>query len=143
MRLRLTSFSHVIDSYAWIEYFRASPAGERAKKLIEGEGSATPSIVVAEVSRKLLKEVEAGKETLEERGRHLEFIRASSQILHLTFDLAASAGEIDVEMKKKARGWGLVDSIVLTFARSADARIVTGDEHFREINEALMISEKP
>jgi len=143
MRLRLTSFSHVIDSYAWIEYFRASPAGERAKKLIEGEGSATPSIVVAEVSRKLLKEVEAGKETLEERGRHLEFIRASSQILHLTFDLAASAGEIDVEMKKKARGWGLVDSIVLTFARSADARIVTGDEHFREIKEAMMIKEKP
>jgi predicted nucleic acid-binding protein len=64
MRLSLTSFSHVIDSYAWIEYFRASPAGERAKRPIEGEGSATPSIVVAEVSRKLLREVEAGKETL-------------------------------------------------------------------------------
>src|SRR5206468_8509073 len=32
-RLSLTTFSHVIDSYAWIEYFRASPAGERAKKL--------------------------------------------------------------------------------------------------------------
>jgi predicted nucleic acid-binding protein len=138
-RLSLTSFSHVIDSYPWIEYFRASPAGERAKKLIEGEGSATPSIVGAEVSRKLLREVEAGKETREERGRHLEFIRASSQILHLTFDMAASAGEIDVEMKKKVRGWGLVDSIILTFARSAGARVVTGDEHFREIKEAIML----
>jgi predicted nucleic acid-binding protein len=98
---------------------------------------------VAEVSRKLLREVEAGKETREERGRHLEFIRASSQILHLSFDLAANAGEIDVEMKKKVRGWGLVDSIVLIFARSAGARVVTGDEHFREIKEAIMIKEKP
>jgi hypothetical protein len=57
--------------------------------------------------------------------------------------MAASAGEIDVEMKKKVRGWGLVDSIVLIFARSADARVVTGDEHFREIKEAIMIKEKP
>jgi len=98
---------------------------------------------VAEVSRKLLREVEAGKETREERGRHLEFIRASSQILYLTFDMAASAGEIDVDMKKKVRGWGLVDSIVLIFARSAGARVVTGDEHFREIKEAIMIKERP
>ena len=89
-----------------------------------------------------MREVEAGKETREERGRHLEFIRASSQILHLTFDMAASAGEIDVEMKKKVRGRGLAGSIVLTFARSADARVVTGDEHFREIKEAIMIKEK-
>jgi hypothetical protein len=57
--------------------------------------------------------------------------------------MAASAGEVDVEMKKKVRGWGLVDSIILTFARSADARVVTGDEHFREIKEAIMIKEKP
>jgi predicted nucleic acid-binding protein len=111
--------------------------------LIEGEGSATPSIVVAEVSRKLLKEVEAKKETRAERGQHLEFIRSSSQILQLTFDLAASAGEIDLDMKKKVRGWGLVDSIILTFARSANAKVVTGDEHFREIKEAIMIKEKP
>ena len=61
MRLKHTSYSHVIDSYAWIEYFKASPEGERAKKYVEGEGSATPVIVVAEVSRKLLREVEAGK----------------------------------------------------------------------------------
>ncbi len=52
------------------------------------------------------------------------------------------AGEIDVEMKKKVRGWGLVDSIVLTFVRSADAKVVTGDEHFRDIKEAIMIKEK-
>ena len=143
MRLSLTSFSHVIDSYAWIEYFKASNEGGKAKGFIEGEGSATPVIVVAEVSRKLLREVEAGKETKEERRRHLEFIRSSSQIIHIDFDRAAEAGEIDVEMKKKVRGWGLVDSIILTLARSADAKVVTGDEHFREIKEAILIKEKP
>jgi predicted nucleic acid-binding protein len=98
---------------------------------------------VAEVSRKLLREVEAGKETMDQRTRHVEFIRASSQILDLTFDTAKIAGENAVEMKKKVTGWGLVDSIVLMHAREADARLVTGDEHFRKLKEALFIKDKP
>jgi len=141
MRLKHTSYSHVIDSYAWIEYFKASPEGERAKKYVEGEGSATPSIVVAEVSRKLLREVEGGKETMDQRTRHIEFIRASSQILDLTFDTATIAGENAVEMKKKVTGWGLVDSIVLMHAREAGAKVVTGNEHFHKIKEAIFIKD--
>ena len=139
MRLKHTSYSHVIDSHAWIEYFKASPEGEIARSYVEGEGSATPSIVVAEVSRKLLREVEAGKETMDQRTRHIEFIRASSQILNLTFDIATIAGENAVEMRKKVSGWGLADSIVLTHAREAGVRVVTGDEHFRKVKEAIFI----
>ena len=105
------------------------------------KGSATPSIVVAEVSRKLLKEVEAGKETADQRTRHIEFIRASSQILHLTLDTAVIAGENAVEMKKKIVGWGLADSIVLVHAREANARVVTGDEHFRKVKETIFIKD--
>ena len=133
------SFSHVIDPYAWIEYFRASPEGQRAKHHVEGEGSATPTVVVAEVSRKLLREIEAGNETGRERTRRLEFIRTSSLIVDLTFDLAAQAGEIDVEMKRKVKGWGLADSIVLATARSAGAKVVTGDDHFRGLKDIVFI----
>jgi len=45
-------------------------------------------------------------------------------------------------MKKKVQEWGLVDSRVLTFARSADTK-VAGDEHYREVKEAILIKEKP
>jgi len=90
-----------------------------------------------------LREVESGQETADQRTRHIEFIRASSQILDLTFDTAAIAGANAVDMKKKVAGWGLADSIVLIHAREADARVVTGDEHFRKIREALFIKDKP
>lgn len=110
-----------------------------AKKYIEQEDSATPTIVIAEVSRKLLREVQAGNETVDGRNKHLEFIRSATQILQLDFDQAASAGEADVEMKKKVRGWGLADSIILTMARIANAKVVTGDEHFRTVKEAILI----
>jgi predicted nucleic acid-binding protein len=98
--------------------------------------------VAAEVSRKLLREVESGKETSEQRTRHSEFIRASSQILGLAFDTAIAAGENAVEMKKRVAGWGLADSIILVHAREADARVITGDEHFRRVKESIFIKEK-
>ncbi len=138
-RLSRTSFRHVIDTYAWIEYFRASPLGEKAREYIEGEGSATPTVVVAEVSRKLQREILAGNETEEGRLRRLDFIHSSSQILELPFDLAVVSGELDVEMKRMVKGWGIVDSILLSIARSFDAKVVTGDEHFRKLKEVIFI----
>ncbi len=135
------SCKYIIDAYAWIEYFRASKAGEVAKKYVESENATTPTIVVSEISRKLQREIELGNETQEGRLKRLDFIRATSRIVDLDFEIAAEAGKTDVEMKKKAKGWGLADSIVLCTARNAKGKVVTGDEHFREIEEAIFIKE--
>jgi predicted nucleic acid-binding protein len=130
---------YIIDAYAWIEYFRASKCGEAAKQYIEGADSVTPSIVIAEVSRKLQKEIELGNETLEGRLKRLEFMNATSQVVELDFDLAVVAGKTDCDMKKKAKGWGLADSIVLCTARNLKGKVVTGDEHFRDLKEVVFI----
>jgi predicted nucleic acid-binding protein len=45
----------------------------------------------------------------------------------LDFELAVEAGRIEVEMKKKEKGWGLADFIVLCVARSKKGKVVTGD----------------
>jgi predicted nucleic acid-binding protein len=135
------SCKYVIDAYAWIEYFRASEAGEVAKKYIESDDAATPTIVVAEISRKLLREIELGNETREGRLKRLEFMRAASRIVDLDFETAAEAGKIDLDMKKKVNGWGLSDSIVLCNARKAKGKVITGDEHFRGLEETIFIKE--
>ena len=64
---------------------------------------------------------------------------ASTQIVDLTFDMADGAAEIDIEMKKSVKGWGLADSIVLATAKAARASVVTGDEHFQNLKEVLFI----
>jgi len=134
------SYKYVIDSYTWIEYFRGTSAGAKARRYIEEEDSATPTIVIAELSRKLLREIEAGRETLEGRKARLEFIKTSTIIVNLTEDIAVLAGEIDVKRKSKVKGWGLADSIILATARKNQAKVVTGDEHFRDlVDEAIMI----
>ena len=130
---------YVIDAYAWIEYFRASKYGEVAKEYVESADSVTPSIVVAEVSRKLQKEIEIGNETPDGRLKRLDFINATSQLVELDFELAVIAGKTDCDMKKKEKGWGLADSIVLCTARSMKGKVVTGDEHFRDLQEVIFI----
>lgn len=133
------SSKFVIDAYAWIEYFRASDHGEVAREYIENDDSVTPSIVVVEVSRKLQKEMEAGNETPEGRLKRLEFISATSQVVELDFELAAEAGKTDCDMKKKQKGWGVADSIVLCIARNINGKVVTGDEHFKDLEEVIFI----
>jgi predicted nucleic acid-binding protein len=133
------SCNYVIDSYAWIEYFKASEMGEVAKQYIENGQAVTPMIVVAEISRKLLKDIALGNETPEGRLRRLDFIRATSRIVDLDFETAVEAGEINEKLKPQAIGWGLADSIILCIAKSLSGKVVTGDEHFRKLNEVIFI----
>ena len=86
------SHKYVIDSYVWIEYFRGTHASVKARRCIKEENSATPTILIAELSRKLLREIETRRENPEGRGVRLEFIKASTLIVNLTEDIAILAG---------------------------------------------------
>jgi len=47
---------YVIDSYAWIEYFMGTKAGDEVKSIIENsEEKITPTICLAEIYAKTLK----------------------------------------------------------------------------------------
>ena len=133
------SSKFVIDAYAWIEYFRASEYGKVAKEYIESKDSVTPSIVVSEISRKLQKEIEVGNEASDGRSKRLEFISATSHVVELDYELAVIAGKTDCDMKKKEKGWGLTDSIVLCTARGLKAKVVTGDDHFKNLENVVFI----
>ncbi len=133
------SCSYIIDTSAWIEYFKASEMGEAAKEFIESEHSVTPTIVVSEISRKLRKDIDLGNETREGRLRRLEFIRSTSRILDLDFEIALEAGEINEDLKAEAKGWGLADSIVFCTARSLKGKVITGDEHFRRLDNVVFV----
>ncbi|MFH1722302.1 MAG: PIN domain-containing protein [Candidatus Altiarchaeota archaeon] len=124
---------YVIDSYAWIEYFKGSKAGEQAKRYIEEEVSLTPAIVLAELSDKYTRD---GLDFLED---DLSFIRSKSQIIPLDGDLAHKAGLLNATMRKEVPGWGMADSIILAIGQKHNAQVVTGDKHFEKIKEAILI----
>ena len=126
---------YIIDSYAWIEYFMGTKAGEKAKPIIEGlEEKITPTICLAEVYAKTIK-VES--EELAEKQR--TFIKERSALAPLDETIAIESAKMDVTMKKKIKGWGLADSIVYATALIKKAEIVTGDEHFKNLKNVIFI----
>jgi len=133
------SSSYVIDTYAWVEYLLGSEAGERAKQYIEGGSAMTPSVVIAELRKWYLREIEAKRLTERDMSVHLAFVESRTNVVPLDTSLALRAGEADFLMKKRVKGWPLADSIILATANSKSAGIVTGDPHFRRLEEVVYI----
>lgn len=126
---------YLIDSYAWIEYFMGTSAGEKVKSIIEGlEEKVTPTICLAEVYAKTVK-VEGGE--MAERQR--SFIKESSALISLDETIAIESAKLDIIMKRKIKGWSLADSIVYATGLIKKAKIVTGDEHFKSLENVLFI----
>lgn len=125
--------SYIIDTWAWMEYFRGSDIGTRAKPQIENSNNITPTIVLAEMSQKFKQ---LGRSDLPEK---LRFIRQRSMILPLDESIALLAGEIRANVP--VQGMGLVDCILLAASRLYSAKVVTGDPHFRGLAEAEFIGD--
>jgi len=126
---------YIIDSYAWIEYFMGTRAGEKAKPIIESqEEKITPTICLAEVYAKTLK-VE-GRELAE---KQRAFIKEKSALAQLDEAIAVASAGVQTEMKKEIDGWGLADSIVYATALLKKADVITGDQHFKKLKNVLFI----
>ncbi len=142
LKLSTPSRQYVIDTYAWVEYLIGSTKGALAKKYIEGGSAFTPSIVIVELRKWYLKEIEAGRRSDEEMHKHFDFIQSITELLPLNYSLALKTGEIYFTMKKRKKDWPLADSVVLASARDHSASVISGDPHFKNLPEAIFIGEK-
>lgn len=126
--------NYVIDSYAWIEYFKGSEQGKQAKAIIDvSENEIFTSIVtIAEVSSILQKE----SKNVEEK--YTDILNLS-KIYFINSEFAKEAGILHAKIRKKIKDFGMADTIVLLTARKLAAKIVTGDPHFKSFKEAILI----
>jgi len=131
----------VVDSYAWIEIFLGSEKGDRARKIIgEASEAYTPDVVLAEVARKYLREG-FGEEVILKR---LRAMTEATDVAPVGVELALESAKCYLELSEKAKMEGtgvpsLFDALVLATARVLDARVVTGDEHFKNLSETLWV----
>jgi len=132
-------YSFVIDTFAWVEYLIGSRRGITAKEYIESGKAATPTITILELAKWFHREMEAGRRTMEEMNQAFEFVRTTTLIVDLDEPMARKSGETDFLMKKKVQNWPVADSIVYTTATTANARVVTGDPHFKSVENAIIV----
>lgn len=125
---------YIIDAYAWIEYFIESEKGKKIKEVIESQDNEifVSIITIAEVSSVGVREkrdVELGNKV----------ILSLSSVHFINLELAKEAGILHAEIRKKIKDFGLADAIVLLTARKLNAKVLTGDPHFKRFKEAILI----
>ena len=126
---------YVLDSYAWIEYFMGTKSGQKVKSILENsEEKLTPTICLAEVYAKTVK-----VECRELAEKQKVFIKEKSALVPLDESITLESANIQVRNKKEIDGWGLVDSVVYATAIIKKAEVVTGDEHFRKLDNVVFI----
>lgn len=122
-------FDRVLDSFAWVEYFRGTEAGRVVASELEADLVGTPLIVVAELRDKYVRE------RIRDWPKDLAFLKAVSDLLPEDETIAVRAAETKNRMRAEGRkDFGLVDGIIYETARSVGASLVTGDSHFRGVD---------
>ncbi len=121
----------LVDSWAWIEYFKGTPSGGKARSYIEGEEKVIVSAInVAEVRLFLLRHKRAEEERL------IRFLLSTSFPIPISTEIALQAA-----LTKHEKRFGMADAIVLETAKLHDAKIVTGDDDFKGEDAAVYIGE--
>ena len=126
--------SYVVDAWAWIEYLIGSEYGASLNEILENENAEvyTCAVTLSEVVSKVARE-----------GKDVEvaysLLLSNSQIVNADEELSKSAGLVHAEMRQKEKDFGLADSYVLATARKLKIKILTGDPHFKNLTEAMLI----
>lgn len=119
----------LVDSWAWIEYFKGSVFGEKAKKYIESDEEVIVSAInISEMYTFLLRNKP------DEAQKFMDFVLQRSFAVPIETSIALAAAKIKVEKK-----FGLADALVLATARQHKCPVVTGDDDFKNEEEAVYI----
>jgi predicted nucleic acid-binding protein len=124
---------YVIDAYAWIEYLDGSEAGNKVRVLLEkADEICTCAMTIAEVVSKVARK---GKDVQVA----YDVVLSNSQIVNVDEELSLQAGLLHFEMRKTLKDFGLADAYVLATARKQKSKVLTGDAHFKNVKEAVLI----
>ena len=115
----------VIDSFAWVEYFRGGRIGGEVDSFLTNHDCATPTIVLAELSDKYAREHIAGL------SQDLDEIEARSALVPLDRGIAEDAGRVKTDARKRVADFPLADGIIYATAHVLHADVLTGDPHLR------------
>ena len=120
----------VMDAFAWVDYFEGS--NEELANLVEGNELHTSIFNATEVASKAERSGMDSKEVL-------FAISQLSTIHQVDLDSASKIGRYHAKMRKKIKDFGLGDCFVLELANRLDAQILTGDSHFKGLDNVIFI----
>ncbi|MFQ5531994.1 MAG: PIN domain-containing protein [Candidatus Nanoarchaeia archaeon] len=123
----------ILDSYAWVEYLEGNSKGIEVRRILKGKNEIyTLSLCIAEVISRAKRK--GANDDIAYRAMTM-----NSKIISIDEKISRDAGILHGEIKKKIKDFGLVDAYILLIARKLKAKIITGDKHFKNFKEAILL----
>ena len=124
----------MVDAWAWVEYLIGSEYGAKLNKILDESNVEvyTCAITFAEVISKVAREKRDTKEAF-------NILSSNSRIVIIDKELSFQAGLIHSEMRKTMKDFGLADAYVVATAEKLKAKVLTGDQHFKNNKDVVMI----
>jgi predicted nucleic acid-binding protein len=121
----------LIDSWAWIEYWKGGKLAEEAASYIDGEEESVISTInLSEVYLWVARSY--GDAIAEEKVGTME---KRCHVVPVERDVAVEAAKI-----KRREKLGLADSLILATARQVGGRVVTGDSDMRDLKDVIFLT---
>lgn len=122
---------YIVDTYAWIEYFKGSKEGKKLKGLIDkGEEIITSESTLAEIKGWAIINDE-------DFNKLYSILRTNSEIDNVIEEDWIKAAFIKAEIRKKIKDFGLMDSILLAKQLRYRCKIISGDPHFKGMKNII------
>lgn len=126
---------YVVDAFAWVEYLAATPLGARTRAFLEDEGNEifTAALSVSEIVSRAQRENRDGR-------RAAGLLEGSSVVVPMDFTSAMATGMIHAEKRRQIRDFPYGDAAVLAVAKRLKAKVLTGDPHFRGLENVEFLA---
>ena len=120
----------LVDTSAWIEFFRAraNQVGDRVQELIEQNRATCSGIILTELL--------SGTRSEREFNEVLDIMMAL-EMVHDTPETYVEAGRIAFSLRRQGITIPLADTLIAAQATVNHLEILSLDQHFREVNGIL------
>lgn len=123
----------LIDSWAWLEFFRGSKKGEEIKSYVmdENQEIIISSINLAEIYRLALDRFD--EQTAEKRRRAMI---SRCYLIPVDEDIAIEGAKF-----RHKRDWGLGDALIYATSIREGAKVLTGNPHFKGLKDVIFLGD--
>ncbi|MFH1663909.1 MAG: PIN domain-containing protein [archaeon] len=122
----------LLDTFAWVEFFRGTKKGVKVKKFLIESQCFTCAISLAELNYWIMKE------KLDEN-KIITAVKSMSAVISLDNSVLEFAGKLNYLRKQQDKNFGMVDAIILAVSKSYGLPVVTGDRHFEKEKGTIML----
>ncbi len=131
----MTAQGILVDTFAWLEMMKGSEKGAHARSVIrEAPGIYLSVLTLYELQYRIaqIKNDESAVTILQQ-------ITSQAEVIPVDTHIALLGGTIKLRQKSLKTDMGAVDCLILATAQIYKLKVLTGDPHFSECGETILI----